>query len=65
VISIRPKSSKIERIKTCFSALERRGVPQWIEADKKDMKGVIHHLPIREEIPLTVREQLIVELYSK
>ncbi len=65
VISIRPKSNKMERIKTCFSAVERRGVPQWIEADKKAMKGVIHHLPSREEIPLTVREQLIVELYSK
>ncbi len=65
VISIAVKSSKVERIKTCFAAVDRRGVPQWIEADKKELKGVIHHLPTREEIPLPVREQLIVELYSK
>jgi small subunit ribosomal protein S4 len=65
VISVRPKSKKIERIVNCFSAVDRRGVPAWLEVDKKEMQGTVKHLPSREEIPLTVREQLIVELYSK
>jgi len=64
-IEVRPKSQKVERIVNCFSAIDRRGVPAWLEVEKKDMKAVVKHLPSREEIPLTVREQLIVELYSK
>ncbi len=64
-ITIRPKSAKVERIKSCFSAVDRRGVPPWMEVDKKDMKGVVKALPTREEIALPVREQLIIELYSK
>lgn len=64
-ITIRPKSAKVERIQSCFSAVDRRGVPPWMEVDKKDMKGVVKALPTREEIALPVREQLIIELYSK
>lgn len=64
-ITIRPKSAKVERILSCFSAVDRRGVPPWMEVDKKDMKGVVKALPTREEIALPVREQLIIELYSK
>lgn len=64
-ITVRPKSKKVERIQACFSAVDRRGVPAWLEIDKKDMKGSVKSLPTREEIALPVREQLIVELYSK
>jgi len=64
-ITVRPKSAKVERIQSCFSAVDRRGVPPWMEVDKKDMKGVVKALPTREEIALPVREQLIIELYSK
>jgi len=64
-ITLRPKSRNMERVKTCFSAVDRRQVPSWLEVDKKEMKGVIKSLPTREEIALPVQEQLIVELYSK
>ncbi|HMS24106.1 MAG TPA: 30S ribosomal protein S4 [Acidimicrobiia bacterium] len=39
--------------------------PMWIEVNKNDAKITISELPIREQIDVPVREQLIVELYSK
>ncbi|MFA6527114.1 MAG: 30S ribosomal protein S4 [Candidatus Babeliales bacterium] len=40
-------------------------VPDWIELQKKDRKGVILRLPNRSDITAAVEEHLIVELYSK
>ena len=65
VISVRSKSLKVERIQASFSAVDRRGVPSWLEVDKPEVKASVKYLPAREEIALPVREQLIVELYSK
>lgn len=42
-----------------------REAPQWVEVDRKEMKGTIVALPGREDIDLQVQESLIVELYSK
>lgn len=40
-------------------------VPDWLELQKKDRKGVVLRLPIRSDITVPVEEHLIVELYSK
>lgn len=40
-------------------------VPEWLDLQKKDRKGVILRLPIRTDIALPIEEHLIVELYSK
>jgi small subunit ribosomal protein S4 len=42
-----------------------RAVPQWLEVEGGDAKATVRELPIREQIDVPVREQLIVELYSK
>ena len=42
-----------------------RLVPNWLEADQENLKGVVKELPTREEIDVPVNEMLIVELYSK
>ena len=39
--------------------------PAWLEVSKSDAKVTISELPIREQIDIPVREQLIVELYKK
>jgi small subunit ribosomal protein S4 len=39
--------------------------PQWIELDKKAMKGTVKSVPNREDLTMPIQEQLIVELYSK
>ncbi|MFA5075606.1 MAG: 30S ribosomal protein S4 [Candidatus Babeliales bacterium] len=40
-------------------------VPDWLELDKKDRKGIVLRLPIRSDIAVPIEERLIVELYSK
>jgi small subunit ribosomal protein S4 len=42
-----------------------RAVPQWLDASPSDHKVTVRDLPLREQIDVPVREQLIVELYSK
>lgn len=40
-------------------------VPDWLELQKKDRKGVILRLPVRSDVTAQIEEHLIVELYSK
>jgi small subunit ribosomal protein S4 len=42
----------------------RRSFP-WLEVDRKSLQGKFLSPPNREDIPENIREQLIVELYSK
>ena len=42
-----------------------RSRPPWIDAGSDQFESIIHQLPMREHIDVPVREQLIVELYSK
>jgi len=65
IIEIREKSKKIVRVLEAMEGVARRGVPQWLELDKDQMKGSMKGLPSREEITLPIQEKLIVELYSK
>ena len=59
------KSRKMIRIAEALETVDRRGVPQWIELDKKGMKGTVKSVPNREDLTMPIQEQLIVELYSK
>jgi small subunit ribosomal protein S4 len=65
IIEVREKSKKIVRILEALEGVARRGVPQWLELDKEQLKGNVKALPAREEITLPIQEKLIVELYSK
>ena len=65
VIELREKSKKIVRILEALEGVARRGVPQWLELDKEQMKGSVKGLPTREDITIPIQEKLIVELYSK
>jgi small subunit ribosomal protein S4 len=64
-IKVRDGSRKVERILDAMETVARRGVPQWLEVDKANFKGVVKTLPTREELTMPVQEQLVVELYSK
>jgi small subunit ribosomal protein S4 len=37
----------------------------WVDFNEKDMQGTFIAYPERESVPETIKEQLIVELYSK
>jgi len=67
LVEVKEKSQKINRIVDNLGAVERRGVPQWLDLDKDHFRGRIKSFPSREDIGagMNVREQLIVELYSK
>jgi small subunit ribosomal protein S4 len=64
-IEIAEKSKAQLRIKAAAEAAESRGVPEWLEVDAKALKGVFKALPARSELPSTINESLVVELYSK
>jgi small subunit ribosomal protein S4 len=65
VIELREKSKKVVHILEALEGVARRGVPQWLELDKEQMKGSVKALPTREDITIPIQEKLIVELYSK
>ena len=65
VVQVRESSQKIARISEALAAVDRRGVPQWIELEKENFRAAIRQLPSREDVTLPIREQLIIELYSK
>lgn len=53
------------RIKTSIEAADSRNFPTWIEMDIKGMRGIFKAKPDRSELPTSINESLIVELYSK
>lgn len=66
VIELHEKSRAIAHIQQNLSAVEKRGFPSWLEIDKAAFKGRVLSLPTRDEVTLPiVKEQLVVELYSK
>ncbi len=64
-IQVKEKSRKVGKILEAMEIVARRGIPQWLELDKDNFKGVVKTLPSREELVMPVQEQLVVELYSK
>ena len=65
VVEIKEKSRSVQAISNAITAVDRRGVPAWMELDKANFKGLIKTMPDREAITIPIEEHLIVELYSK
>ena len=65
VVEVAEKSKNHLRLKSSLAAAEQRGFPEWIDMDAKAMKGTFKAQPQRSELPATINEHLIVELYSK
>lgn len=65
VVEVADKTRAHLRIKAAVEAAEQRGFPEWIEVDAKTMKGTFKAKPQRSELPATINEHLVVELYSK
>lgn len=64
IIAVREKSKSLEVISDALSGFNHSKYP-WIEWDESIKGGTLLHLPQREDIPENIKEQLIVELYSK
>lgn len=62
VVAVRERSKSLEVITAAVASAVKFS---WIEFDAKALSGKYLNVPVREEIPETINEQLIVELYSK
>ncbi|WP_333839870.1 30S ribosomal protein S4 [Pelomicrobium sp.] len=65
VVEVAQKAKEQLRIKAAAQAAEQRGFPEWIEVDVKALKGTFKARPQRSELPQTINENVVVELYSK
>ncbi len=64
IVGVREKSKSLEVIGDSLSGFNHSKYP-WIEWDQNSLSGKFLHLPERADIPENIKEQLIVELYSK
>ena len=64
VVELRTKAREIVTVRWNLDVLDRTP-PAWLEASDGGQRVTVRELPIRSQIEIPVREQLIVELYSK
>ena len=64
-ISVRDKSKKIDIILDSIRTIKGDIDLAWLDLDKAKMTGIYLNVPERDQMNLTVNEQLVVELYSK
>lgn len=65
VVEIADKAKSQLRVKAAAEAAEGRGIPEWLEVDAKALKGTFKALPARTDLPSSINESLVIELYSK
>jgi small subunit ribosomal protein S4 len=65
VVELSDKARGHLRVKAALEAAESRGFPEWVTMDAKEGKGVFKAYPVRTELPATINEGLVVELYSR
>jgi small subunit ribosomal protein S4 len=66
VVSVRAASRSLPYFKTLVKEMEGQpAAPQWLSVDLAGLSCRVLHLPSREEIDLSLNEQLIVEYYSR
>lgn len=64
-IDLSDRAKNNELVKTSVDTAQGRGIPKWLTLDANAFKGQVISTPTREDVPLDINEQLIVELYSK
>ena len=65
VVQVREKARKQLRIQNAMQIAAQVGLPEWVEVNDKEMKGVFKAMPGREDVLPDINENLVVELYSK
>jgi len=64
-IEVRKQSKELDVVKAALESRDTSSVVSWLNVDKNGLTGSVLSSPTREEIPVPLNEQLIVELYSK
>jgi small subunit ribosomal protein S4 len=64
-IEVRAKSKKTEYFKGLKDAIGGASKPEWVDVDADKLAGTVTALPTRDQMPLELNEQLVVEYYSR
>jgi small subunit ribosomal protein S4 len=64
-IELSERAQQNDFVKSSVETAAGRGIPKWLTLDAAAFKGQVIAVPTREDVPLEINEQLIVELYSK
>ncbi len=64
-LTVREKSRNLVVISAALESVKRRVIPQWLELDAGNMRGVVRDMPSRDDVTAEMEERLVVELYSK
>ncbi|MEW6443676.1 MAG: 30S ribosomal protein S4 [bacterium] len=64
-IQLREKSRNTQSIKDALEALDRRGVPKWLELDKDQFAGRVRAPVARDDVSRDINENLIVAFYTR
>ena len=65
VLEVREKSRDRAKILTSIESAKKREVPGWLSAEHKNFIGKVKSLPERDQITLSIAENMIVEFYSR
>ena len=65
IVAIKEVEKMQNRIRENLELSKDRTVPSWLELDSGGLKAKVLRMPEKEDIPSTIQEQFIVELYSK
>lgn len=65
IIAVAEKSRELIRVQSVLKSKTRLEIPDWLTVDDKNLTVKVNYVPSREDIAVPIREQLIVELYSK
>lgn len=65
VVAVRDRSKKLAEFADLSQVLERHTAPEWLAVDAPDLGGRVLSQPTREAIDIPLREELIVEFYSR
>jgi small subunit ribosomal protein S4 len=64
-VAVKAGSRRMVAIEESLESRTRPDLLEWLALDEKNRVGRVVRKPTRQEIPMAVQEQLIVELYSK
>lgn len=65
VIELKEKSRTASAVQRALAVTESHQVPAWLRVDRANCRGEVAGLPTRDDIDLSINEQLVVELYSR
>ena len=65
VVAVREKAKKQVRIQEALALATQIGLPSWVNIDAQKLEGTFKNVPDRSELSADIKEQLVVEFYSK